>query len=61
MGFVLGIRKSTVCLNGIGSVLIYFEAYSYGWELLFRGSIIRTPVMLMMKYNTNSVQERIQE
>ena len=38
-----------MCLNGIGSVLIYYEVYGYGWAVLFRGSIMRTPVMLMMK------------
>ena len=40
MGFVLGIRETTVGLYAIGSVKIYHEVYCYCCAILFRGSII---------------------
>ena len=43
-----------------GCVDVYVRV-CYGWAVLFRGSIIRTPVMLMMKYNANTVLELIQD
>ena len=49
VGLVLGTRDTTVSLNAIGSVLIYYAVYGYGWEVIFRGSIILAPVTLMRK------------
>ena len=49
LGFVLGIRETTVCLHAIGSVLIYYAVYGYGWAVLFRGSIILAPITPLMR------------
>ena len=55
---------TNVCVFMLMCVCVCVDVFvrvCYGWVVLFRGSIIRTPVMLMMKNNANLVQERIKD
>ena len=36
-------------INAIWFVLTYYEVYGFVWAVLFSGSIIQAPVMLMRK------------